>query len=351
MNPELLADWELVIDERIARKSNRRILKNFVASILEIDLPVIFETSHLAHHLQIASIDLNKLVDTTADYYRHFEIPKRKGGFREITTPQTILLGIQKWVLKNILEKATISDQTHGFAKRRSIITNAKVHLGQNKVLKLDLKDYFPSIKINRVLQVFKNFGYPPNVCYYLARLCCLNDSLPQGAATSPMLSNIITKRLDKRLAAVSNKIGLRYTRYADDLTFSGDKLDITIKNYLANIIRSEGFEVNDQKTKLITSRNKVFITGISIGSNALKLPKEKRRVLRQQVYYLKKHGIISVFKHRNIVDPMFIERLLGKLSFWAQIEPENEFVKSSISWLRNSKKELSGSSGAVIEN
>src|SRR5690606_38227468 len=113
-----------------------------------------------------------------------------------------------------------------------------------NEILKVDLKDFFPSINFNRVINVFLKAGYTRDISFSLARICTLHNSLPQGAPTSPILSNLIIKRLDIRLEKLSKKLKLNYTRYADDLTFSGDSITISFLHYVKSIINSEGFKV-----------------------------------------------------------------------------------------------------------
>ena len=136
----------------------------------------------------------------------------------------------------------------------------------------MDIKDFFPSINKKRVISVFNYFGYPHDISYALASLCCLNDSLPQGAPTSPMLSNIISKRLDKRLEALSIKLEMSYTRYVDDISFSGRRIPPVIINYIYKTIQEEGFQLNQSKTKLINRNRKKIITGISIQDGTTKI-------------------------------------------------------------------------------
>jgi RNA-directed DNA polymerase len=123
--------------------------------------------------------------------------------------------------------------------------------------LKLDLKDFFPSINLNRIIFVFKSLGYPNKIAFYLASICSYNESLPQGAPTSPILSNIIAKQLDKRLISLAKKYSLKFTRYADDLTFSGKKIPAKFIEYIKNIIEDEGFVVNESKTRLYKNNRK----------------------------------------------------------------------------------------------
>ena len=205
----------------------------------------------------------------------------------------------------------------------------------------MDIKDFFPSINKKRVISVFNYFGYPHDTSYALASLCCLNDSLPQGAPTSPMLSNIISKRLDKRLEALSIKLEMSYTQYVDDISFSGRRIPPVIINYIYKIIQEEGFQLNQSKTKLINRNRKKIITGISISSGIMTIPKIMKREIRKDIYYILKHGLVNHMRYRKQFDPIFVERLIGKLYFWKYIEPKNKYVINSINQLKKYSKDL----------
>ena len=197
----------------------------YVERMLGAGLPVIFEFSHLARLLGRTPEYLASAINCPARHYRVFNIPKRNGGYREISAPYPALLECQQWINDNILVKIKPHSSAQGFIKNKSIINNATPHLSQPCLLKVDIKNFFPSISFRRVIKLFQNLGYPQNISFYLSSLCCLNEALPQGAATSPSLSNIVLRRLDNRLSGISKKSELNYTRYADDMTFSGGKI------------------------------------------------------------------------------------------------------------------------------
>lgn len=278
---------------------------------------------------------LNRAINCTSSFYRTFDIPKRRGGVRTISTPLPMLLVSQRWILDNILSTVEISSAAHGFVRGRSVVTNATVHAGKKSFLKMDISDFFPSISINRVVSIFRRFGYTQKLSYALAALCCLNGRLPQGAATSPMISNIVAKKFDGRLGSLAKSFNLSYTRYADDLTFSGETIPIKIINYIKNIVEDEKFRINEDKTVLATGRCKKIVTGISVSEDTLKLPKETKRQLRQELHYLTANGFLQHTETIGNNDPLYIESLLGKFSFWRQVEPENEYVRNGIESLR----------------
>jgi hypothetical protein len=303
----------------------------YVERMLAARLPPIFEIYHLAKLLGRTPSYVASAIHRPDCHYRKFTIPKRHGGRREISAPYPALLGCQQWIERFILRRAHIHSAAYGFRKRRSIKSNAAKHLGKRHLLKMDLADFFPSIRLNRVIAVFRRFGYPPNVAFYLARLCCLDDALPQGAATSPCLSNIISFRLDARLTGLAKACGLVYSRYADDLTFSGNLITIRFPEVVSTIAREEGFKVNDEKTHLCRSHGKRIVTGISVAGNKLAIPRKYKRELRQEVHHILAHGYLSHVKKCKIRDPFYLDALYGRLLFWRWVEPENPFLATAL--------------------
>ncbi len=197
------------IDEKISKK-----YLSYIKHLLDNNVPIIFEFDHLSGLLGKTPAYLASAVNSPDNYYRSFKLKKRTGGFREINVPFPSLLDCQYWIYYNILLKIPIHRCSHGFSKNKSIVTNARIHLNQNNVLKIDLKNFFPSIEIQRVIHVFKMVGYPNIIAYYLASLCCFEECLPQGAPTSPYLCNLVSTKLDTRLFSFAKKFNLRYTRY-----------------------------------------------------------------------------------------------------------------------------------------
>ena len=153
----------------------------------------------------------------------------------------------------------------------------------------MDIHDFFGSIRSPRVRQTFKKIGYPENVSKVLGALCCLHRHLPQGAPTSPALSNIVGYEMDRKLSALAAEYGLTYTRYADDLTFSGDVFPKEqIIPQVKRIIRDEKFEPNHKKTHFMNQSSRKIITGVSVASGVkLTIPKSKKREIRKNVYFI----------------------------------------------------------------
>jgi len=296
------------------------------------NVPVIFEFSHLSKLLGINKCELSQMVNSTGSYYRSFFIPKRKGGKRHITAPYPSLLHCQRWIYKHILLAQKVHNSAHGFIPERSIITNAINHLSKRCLLKIDLKDFFPSITINWVINLFRKLGYAKNVSFYLASLCCYEGVLSQGAATSPYLTNILLLNLDERLYKLSLSYNLNYTRYADDICFSGSYIPHKYISIVTEIIEDYGLEVNTKKTTLHTKPGQRIVTGLSVSGNKLKLPRKTKREIRKELFFINKYGYLSHVSKKKIANPFYLDSLKGKLIFWKQIEPDNQFVTKGLS-------------------
>ena len=323
--------WNEHLTQTVKSETRREAYIEYARRLLSDDLPVLFSLAHLSRVTGLKTEILASQIFHSHKYYREFDIPKRSGGFRTISTPYPSLLHGQRWIQSHILHKVSVHKAAHGFALERSVVTNAAPHLGKRWVLKLDLKSFFPSVHIRRIVAIFKRCGYARDISFFLARLCCLHDSLPQGAATSPVLSNIVFKKTDTRLSALSSKYDLAYTRYADDITFSGCYIPSQFILLVSEIIESEGFAVNPKKTRLVGPKGRKIVTGVSVSGETLKLPRQTRRMIRQEVFHLRTKGFMEHTAARKIADPLYAERILGKLAFWRQVEPENGFVTEAI--------------------
>ncbi|MNJ24090.1 reverse transcriptase [compost metagenome] len=311
----------------LSRGVSQEIIESHLARInklVESGSPIIFENEHLSLLLGIKYDVLLKMVNGSSSFYRQFTIKKRLGGVRVIEAPYPSLLHCQDWIYKNILLKVPVHDCAHGFVPGRSIFTNAKVHLSCSTLLKMDLKDFFPSIGIGWVINFFSGLGYSEMVAYSLAALCCNYGRLVQGSATSPYLTNILLYKLDERLGRIASKYGLRYTRYADDLTFSGRYISKNVPPLISAIVGEFGLTINDSKTRLLIEKNKKLVTGLSVAGDSLRITRELRRTIKKEVFYIKKFGFQSHISQSKIRDPFYLESISGKVSFWLQAEPTN---------------------------
>ncbi|WP_083272951.1 reverse transcriptase domain-containing protein [Alteromonas confluentis] len=236
----------------------------------------------LAHLLGTDYNSLGKLLYGKKTLYRAFDIVKKSGGVREITTPIPSLKVLQR-KLKDLIEPFTSHrEAAHGFIRKRGVLTNATRHVGKKHVLNTDLEDFFGTINFGRVKRLFESspFELSSQVATVLAQIVCYKNRLPQGAPTSPIISNMIAFKLDGNLTSLARKAKSTYTRYADDLTFSCHSSMLLEKNgiikfdkdnkaiagkELVAIIKSNGFEINHQKTRLQSRGSHQGVTGITV--------------------------------------------------------------------------------------
>lgn len=311
----------------------------YSARALSKKLPIIFEFEHLSLLLGLNLKTLASMVSAPSSFYREFTIPKRSGGKRQIFAPYESLLFAQRWILKNILDNVKIHECAHGFCRNRSIKSNASVHLNSDHLLKMDLKDFFPSVKIAWVITVFLELGYSPNVAYFLASLCCKDGVLAQGAATSPSLSNIILRSLDNRLNRLAKRCGLQYSRYADDLTFSGKKIHFKLIVLVEKIVFMYGLNINHEKTRLKHEHGTRIITGVAVNHGRLSVPGKFKRALKNEIYFIRRFGLLSHMSNQKIHRPNYLQSLLGKIGFWLHIEPTNEYAIAARELIMRSMK------------
>jgi RNA-directed DNA polymerase len=241
--------------------------------------------------------------------YHTFQIPKRSGGVRTIDAPADTLKAIQRRILHKVLHGLRAHPAATGFERGRSIVTNALAHAHREVVIRLDLVDFFPSIKTERVRHYFRFIGYDDEAADMLAHLCTHNGVLPQGAPTSPRLSNLVNYRLDARLAGLARCRGLTYTRYADDITFSADKADLAphqasnpktlapvpcawprvndVIHAAKRIIRDEGYRLHiHRKLRIYRRHQRQLVTGLVVNEKP-NLPRATRRRLRAVAHHL----------------------------------------------------------------
>lgn len=285
---------------------------------------------------------LEEILNNVSGHYQEFWMRKRSGGYRMISAPDKDLQAIQSTIYSRILSSVTIVHPAAvGFRCGRSVVDNAAPHLGKRYVLKMDIHDFFGSIRSPRVRQTFKKIGYPENVSKVLGALCCLHRHLPQGAPTSPALSNIVGYEMDRKLAALAAEYGLTYTRYADDLTFSGDVFQKEqIIPQVKRIIRDEKFEPNHKKTHFMNQSSRKIITGVSVASGVkLTIPKSKKREIRKNVYFILTKGLAEHQRRIGSHDPAYLKRLIGMLCYWRAIEPDNTYASDSIAALKRLEK------------
>lgn len=277
---------------------------------------------------------------STVSHYIRFRIPKKTGGDRIISAPMPRLKQAQYWILSNILEKIALHDAAHGFRPGRSIVSNAQPHVGAEVIINLDLKDFFPSISYQRIKGLFRAMGYSEAAATIFGLLCtepeieaveldgktyyvALSERhLPQGAPTSPALTNILCRRLDRRLAQMAENLGFVYTRYADDLTFSASGEN---RRYICNILRRtesivthEGFEIHEEKTRILRSSRQQEVTGVVVNDKP-NVDKKTLKRFRATLFQIEKDGLEG--KHWGHSDDLMAS-IQGFANFVAMINP-----------------------------
>ena len=304
-------------------------------------LPVIYDEEHLSKLVGYHPLYLIAASHSAPKFYRFFTISKKAGGERQIAEPLPSLKEIQRWILDNILYRCETSRFAKGFIPEVSIRDNARFHRNQSQVLSLDIKDFFSSIKIGRVHNFFRRLGYQKDVLYLLTHLCVLNNSLPQGAPTSPALSNLIVLRMDRRLSGFALKEKIRYTRYADDLTFSGELNSGRIIKFVRTVIADEGLELNEGKTRLMRKHQRQEVTGIVVNQK-LQAPRGDRRELRKVMYFIEKYGLDSHIRYTQDLRSNYVKHMLGVANFFLFVNPKDQEAKRAVEVLHRLVVEIS---------
>lgn len=325
---------------RLQEKSEEYCIKQleYAKRLFDADLPVIYSQKHLCYLVGFSQDYLTALSNSPDKFYYSFSIPKRNGKDRSIHAPLPNLKEIQRWILDEILDKVTESSYSKAFRLKYSIKDNARFHRRQVKVLSMDLKDFFSTIKFGRVLKLFRELGYKESVAVMLANICCLDGAIPQGAPTSPKIANLIARDLDNEIWAYIKEQAIRYTRYADDLTFSGNFQVGALISKVTYLAKKNGFSINSLKTKVMGRNNRQMVTGIVVNEK-MQVPRRLRRILRLQAYYIQKYGVNNHKEHVNEKHSNYLYHLIGLASFAVFVNPHDD---SSQQYLDIFKKELS---------
>jgi retron-type reverse transcriptase len=306
-------------------------------------LPWMHTAADLATHLDISIPALHWLTyhrnAAAVVHYHRYSIPKKSGGVRCISAPKTALATAQRWVFDNILAKLEVEATAHGFVPGRSIVSNAEPHAGKAIVINVDLTDFFPSITFRRVKGLFAKLGYSEHVATLLALLCTEpprvatefdgkvyhvslgSRRLPQGACTSPAITNALCRRLDRRLAGLAKRHGFTYTRYADDLTLSGGDAKAVGKllKSVRSIIAAEGFAEHPRKTRVMRQSNRQEVTGVTVNVRPT-LDRRELRELRAILHNAARHGLASQNRDAR---PDFAAYLKGRVAFACMVCPK----------------------------
>jgi RNA-directed DNA polymerase len=289
---------------------------------------------------ELRDMCFHRVVDSSS-HYRRWTIPKRDGSSRVIAAPKTRQKGAQHWLLRNVVDKLLVHRAAHGFLPSRSIVSNALVHAGARVVVKVDLLDFFPTVTFGRVKGLLRRAGLPEPVAI-LASLIATEPprdivrfrnrtlfvatgprALPQGAPTSPGITNALCLRMDRRLSGLARVLGFTYTRYADDLTFSWNEersapIGALLRGVRA-VVESEGFRVHQKKTAVMRGGQTQRVTGLVVNRAGDDVP--KARVPRDVVRRLRA-AIHNREKGRPGKEGETIEQLRGQAAFVHMVDP-----------------------------
>ncbi|HVV86202.1 MAG TPA: reverse transcriptase family protein [Kofleriaceae bacterium] len=256
-----------------------------------VRFPSLADEADLAAWVGTSNDDLRHLLDDVGLRYRSISLRKRRGdGVRQVYAVESRLAAIQKALGRSIAAASTPPPHVFGFVKGGSTVKHAQQHVGRALVLRVDLRDFFGSVTGKHVREAFALLGASGSALDALVRLCTLDDRLPQGASSSPALSNLAARHLDADLLALAGRIGCTYTRYADDLVFSGDTVvDVAQVTALA---AAQGFAVNPDKTRLQKRGRAQYVNGLTVGErDRPHVPRALKRALRSELRLAARFG------------------------------------------------------------
>jgi RNA-directed DNA polymerase len=337
-------------------------IQNAVAQIEEIivphpELPALLTLNHLAKRTGADYQTLRSIITNSVNSYTHFRIRKRSGGYRVINVPAPMLMMVQRWIANYILNSQPVHHCSYAFKPGASILNCAARHTGARWLIKMDVTAFFGSISEIQVYHVFRSLGYQPLLAFELARLTThapLRSSrykfaqwrakshpspitsyyrgrigyLPQGAPTSPMLSNLIMQEADAEIEAVAKAAGLRYTRYSDDLSFSTpNQFDRnrakTLIWTVSGILRQMGLRTNFRKTSVIPPGARKIVLGLLVDGATPRLTRDFRSILRQHLHYLEMVGPARHAASRGFDSIWGLHRhIRGLIDFAHMVEP-----------------------------
>lgn len=297
----------------------------------------LFGKTAWTHEKQIAA--LYTLSNHIENHYTPTTIAKRDGGLRRLFAPDPLLKKVQKNILHNILNQMPVSPCATAYQKGTGIIANAALHTEKKYLLKLDIENFFGTISFPMVYRhAFPGVLFPPAVRTLLTSLCCYEDYLPQGAPTSAAISNLVMKPFDEYIGKWCSRQEITYSRYCDDMTFSGEFDRHTVKNKVQHFLQAMGFSLNEKKTKWLTQHKRQSVTGIIVNQK-IQVPAEYRKAVRKEIYYCRKYGVISHLTQLNDLTYLpagqqgvsnYLAVLLGKVNFILQVNAGDGYFQEA---------------------
>jgi retron-type reverse transcriptase len=270
--------------------------------------------------------------------YNTWTIPKRSGAQRVITSPNSKLKWVQRSILEKLLYQIPDHESSVGFQPGINIAHNAKVHAGADVVVSIDLQDFFPTVTAPRVFGALKSVGFQKRMAGIITALCTWQGALPQGAPTSPRLANMVCYRMDNKIRSYLNRIGWRYTRYADDITMSfrqSDKPDFVLKSVdgivsvIRRIIKEEAFQVNENKTKIMRRGRRQWVTGL-VANQQPNILKGKFKQVRAAIHKASMLGLQQAAIERGISQVKYAQWVSGNIAFFHMVNPEKTAAMKS---------------------
>ena len=285
------------------------------------------ELSSLEKDLRVSAKALYTLSNQVHRHYHNVKIPKGNGEFRELSVPDNFLKAVQSKIAENILSQEEVSPYAMAYRPGGSTLSNALPHVGQPMVMKLDIKQFFDHC----IYPVVKERAFPAEKYseanrVLLALLCVHKDALPQGAPTSPAISNIILRDFDRVVGDWCRERNIAYTRYCDDMTFSGMFDPTEVKSLVKHELKQFGFFINDKKTVVLRNGQRKSVTGIVVNEKP-QIPSAYRKKIRQDIYYCQKYGIQNHMKRCGITCETYryISQLLGRVNYVLSVTPDNQ--------------------------
>ena len=261
------------------------------------------ELTSIEQDLGFTARTLYGLSNNLEKHYHNVYIPKSDGTKRKLSVPDLILKRVQKSIADNILTQYPISNYAKAYKAGSSVQLNALPHVGKKKILKLDIEGFFDNILYSRVKDVvFREDKFSEPIRILLTMLCYYKESLPQGAPTSPAITNIIMYDFDEKIGKFCEENNISYTRYCDDMTFSGDFDEKEIIALVREELRGLGLFLKNRKTAVIGNAKRQTVTGIVVNEK-INLTKDYKKNIRRQMYYIKKFGLENHAENQGIAD------------------------------------------------
>jgi len=294
------------------------------------------ELSSLEQDLGISAKTLYAVSNNISKHYHKAKLPKKSGGYRNLSVPDEVMKAIQRQISEVLLIHMPVSRYAKAYRFGSSTLRNAKHHVGKQVVLKLDILHFFDSVRYSTVKdKVFPEEIYAEPLRILLTMLCYHKDALPQGAPSSPAITNIILYEFDELVGQWCRERGIAYTRYCDDMTFSGDFNPAEVIRFVRLELKKLGFLLNEQKNRIQRLGQQQTVTGIVVNEK-LSIPADYRRKLRQELYYCRKFGFQEHLQKTGLEIPedTYRMQLLGKVNYVLQVQPEDRNMLEARKWL-----------------